>query len=55
MPDAELPIVGERLAKETPVVGRTREGHRQILSLGIYDSVYTTAEITCLGIEIDTT
>ena len=53
VPDAELSVVGERVAKETSVVGRTGEGYRLILSLGIYDSVYTSAEISCRGIEID--
>ena len=53
MPDAELSIIGECVAKETPIVGGTREGYRLLLSRGIDNSVYTVAEVSCFGVEID--
>ena len=55
MPDTELSVVGERVAKETPIVGRTREGYRFVQSLSINNGVYTVAEIARCGIEIDAT
>ena len=53
MPDAELPVVGEGVAKETSVVGGTGEGYRLLFSLGKDNGVYTVAEIACLGVEVD--
>ena len=44
MPYTELSVVGERIAKEAPVVGRTREGYRFVLRLGIDDDIYLAAE-----------
>ena len=55
MPDTELSVVGERVAKETSVIGRTGEGYRLMLRLGIDNGVYTIAELTRCRIEIDTT
>ena len=54
MPNAELAKVGERVAEETSVVGRSGEGHRLILSLGIDNGVYTVAKVSRCRIEIDT-
>ena len=54
MPNAELSVVGERIAEITSVVGRTREGHRLMQCLSIDDGVYTIAEIARRRIEIDT-
>ena len=54
MPDAELSVVGECVAKETPVVRGTRERYRLAKGLGINDGVYTTAEMACSWVEINT-
>ena len=53
VPDAELPVVGEGVAKESTVVGGTGEGHRLMYCLGIDDSVYTVAVVARFGVEID--
>ena len=53
MPDAELSVVGEGVAKETPVIGWTGEGDRFLLSHGIDNGVYVVAELPRSGIEID--
>ena len=53
VPDAELSVVGECVAKETPVVGGTREGYRLVLSLGIDNNVYVVSEASRCRIEID--
>lgn len=55
MPDAELSVVGECVAKETPVVRGTRERYRLAKGLGINDGVYTIAEMACSWVEINTT
>ena len=54
MPDAELSVVGKRIAQETSIVGRTRERYRLALSCGIDNSIYPVTEVTRCGIEIDT-
>jgi hypothetical protein len=53
MPDAELPIVGERVAKETSVVGGAREGYRLMMGFGIDNSLYMVAETSRFGVEIN--
>ena len=53
VPDTELSVVGECVAKESPVVRGTGEGYRFVLSLGIDDDVYLVAELARFGVEID--
>ena len=53
VPDAELSVVGERVAKETTVVGWTGEGDRLLLGRGIDDDVNLVAEAAGLGVEVD--
>ena len=54
MPDAELPVVGKCIAKETSVIGGTGEGQRLMQGLGIDNGVYTVAETARGGVEVDT-
>ena len=63
MPDAELPVVGECIAQETAVVGRTGEGNGKPLPRSlpggeggmrsIDNCFYAVAEGTRFGVEID--
>ena len=53
MPDAELSVVGECIAKETSVIGGTRERYRLALSLCIDNGVDAVPEVACCGIEVD--
>jgi hypothetical protein len=55
VPDAELSVVGKRVAEETPIVGGTGEGYRLSLRYGVEYNFYTITEATCLRIEINTT
>ena len=54
VPDAELSVVGERVAKETTVVGGTWEGNGFVMR-SIDNRFYLIAKDTCGRIEIDTT
>ena len=53
MPDAELAVIRQCITKETAIVGRTRERHRLLHGCGINNDVYTVAEGTRCGIEIN--
>ena len=53
VPDAELSIVSERIAKETSIVGGTREGYRLTLRLGIDNGVYTTTKLARCWVEVN--
>ena len=53
VPDTELSVVGECVAKETTIVGRTREGYRLVLSHRIDYGFYLVAKMARCGIEID--
>ena len=55
VPDAELSIVRERVAKEAAIVRRTGEGYRLMLSHSIDNGVYTVTKTTRGRIKIDTT
>ena len=54
MPNAELPIVRERVTEEATVVRGTGEGHRQMLRCGIDNGFDIVSEATSSGVEIDT-
>ena len=53
VPDAELSVVGERVAEESSVVGGTGEGDGLVLGGGIDDGVYAVAKGACGGVEIN--
>ena len=54
VPDAELPVVGKRVAEETSVVGRTGERHGFVLHTRIDKGVYSVTEAACCRVEINT-
>ena len=53
VPDAELSVVGERVAQVSAIVGGTGEGYRLLLSCGIDDDVNGAAEGASGGVEVD--
>ena len=53
VPDAELSVVGERVAEEPTVVGGAGEGNGFLLCLGIDDGLDMVAEGSCGRVEID--
>ena len=53
VPDAELSVVGERVAQEPAVVGGAGEGNGFLLCLGIDDGLDMVAEGSCSGVERD--
>ena len=55
VPDAELSVVGKRVAEEPAVVRGTREGHRLMLRSSIDDGFHLVTETARRWIEIDTT
>ena len=55
MPNTELSVVGECVAKEMSVVGGAGEGYGFMLRDGIDNDVYLVTESACSGIEIDAT
>ena len=66
MPDAELSVVGERVAEEAPVVGGSWEGNRTpharpipegegCAMCSIDNCFYLTAKAACGRVEIDAT
>ena len=53
MPDTKLSVVGERIAQETSVIGRTGERNRLLLSHGINNGFYAVTETSRARTEVN--